>query len=302
VDVITAAELPAALAISEDGTLFLAYGRSRVRVVRNREVIGDEPLASGDGDVNDGPAIVDVALDPQFPRTRHLYVLEVLPDESPTFRVSRFREAAGRLGERAVLLDRIPARRLSPTASLAFGGDGRLYIGFDDGDDEEEAQRLASYSGKVVRLNADGTAPSDQRNGRPVHASDFGAPVSLSWDTPGSSLWVADQLKGVVRRLGISAGARSGDTTYTLAEPEKPRSIAIYRSGLIPELRGNLLVTMAGPHDYLLRARLTPDESALSIVERLTIPGGSPVRLVETSPGGALYVATSDAVMRLAPW
>ena len=57
----------------------------------------------------------------------------------------------------------------------------------------------------------------------------------------------------------------------------------------------------AGQQDYLLRARLAPDESTLSGTGHLTIPGGSPVRLVETAADGAIYVATEREVLRLTP-
>ena len=41
-------------------------------------------------------------------------------------RVARFRHAGGRLGERAILLDDMPARSVNPGGALAFGPDGAL--------------------------------------------------------------------------------------------------------------------------------------------------------------------------------
>ena len=300
IDVVTAAEMASALAVSDDGTVFVGYGQGRIRVVRHRQVIGDEVL-SGHESAGASPAILDLALDPQFARNHLLYVLEVFPGGSSTFRLSRFREAGGRLGERAVLLDRVPAARPDPAGSVTFGTDDRLYIGFDDAGDPSEAKRVASYNGKVLRLNADATVPADEPNANPVYASGFRSPGSLSWDALSASLWVADQKSGQVRRLRRISGGRRAEVAYTLPESEKPASIAMYRSARIPGLRGDLLVIPAGQQDYLLRARLAPDESTLSGTEHLTIPGGSPVRLVETAADGAIYVATEREVLRLTP-
>ena len=300
VDVVTVADDPSALAVAEDGSVFVGYGAGRVRLVRNRQVIADEAL-SADEATDGSPAILDLALDAEFGRNHLLYALEVFGGDSPTFRLSRFREAGGRLGERAVLLDRVPAARLGPAASLAFANDNRLFVGFDDADDPNDARRVASYNGKVLRLNADGTVPADEPNGSPVYASDFRAPGSLTWDAESASLWVADQKNDQVRRLRRGSGRQPQETAFTLPTSAKPASIAIYRGALIPSLRGNLLMALAGEQQYLVRARLNSDETTVAAIERLPIPGDSSVRLVETSSNGAIYVATDHEVLRLIP-
>jgi glucose/arabinose dehydrogenase len=301
VDVVTAAEMPSAMAVADDGTVLLGYA-DRIRVVHNREVIGDEALQgheSAGGSASS--AILDLALDREFTRNHLVYVLQILPGESPTFRLSRFREAGGRLGERAVLLDRVPAARPDAAGSVTVGADDRLYIGFDDADNPTEAQRAGSYNGKVLRLNADGTTPGDEPAANPVYASGFRAPGSLSWDALSASLWVADRKNGELRRLRRVSGGRRTEVAYTLPESEKPASIAMYHSDRIPDWRGDLLVVPAGQQDYLIRARPTRDETTLTGTGHLTIPGGAPVRLVESAADGAIYVATEREVLRLTP-
>jgi glucose/arabinose dehydrogenase len=62
--------------------------------------------------------------------------------------------------------DCIPADGGSHTlGSLQFAADGKLFVGNGDGSDGDalalRAQDINSYSGKILRINDDGTAPSD---------------------------------------------------------------------------------------------------------------------------------------------
>ena len=52
---------------------------------------------------------------------------------------------------------------------IMFGPDGKLYVVVGDNDDPSRAQSLAGLAGKVLRLNPDGTVPSDNpRAGSPI--------------------------------------------------------------------------------------------------------------------------------------
>src|SRR4029079_18764979 len=108
------------------------------------------------------------------------------------FTVARFREVSGTLGDRAIILDGVPAAR-TPSAALRFGPDGKLYAAFDDGGDPARRQDAASFNGKVLRFNADGTTPADAAGGSPVVAAGYGSPIAIDWDRVTGTLWVADR-------------------------------------------------------------------------------------------------------------
>jgi hypothetical protein len=137
-------ERPSALAIEDDGSVFIADRGGRVRLIRDGSVVGESMVF--DGEEAAGASVLGLALDPQFARTRLVFAIEVTGEPS-TFRVSRFREAGGRLGERAVVLGGVTAAPDRPAASLAFGPDGFLYVALDDGGDQAAAGRGGSYNG-----------------------------------------------------------------------------------------------------------------------------------------------------------
>ena len=105
------------------------------------------------------------------------------------FRLARFREVNGVLGERAILLGDVPAAPVVPRAALGFGPDGKLYAAFDDGGDPRTRTDTSSYNGKVLRLNPDGSVPRDRPS--PIYAEGLRSPLRLDWSIDGA-LWIAD--------------------------------------------------------------------------------------------------------------
>ena len=76
-------------------------------------------------------------------------------------RVVRFRESGNALNDRKVIIENIPAAQFHAGCRLRFGPDGKLYITTGDGTDRQLAKRLDSLAGKTLRLNDDGTIPTD---------------------------------------------------------------------------------------------------------------------------------------------
>jgi glucose/arabinose dehydrogenase len=153
-----------------------------------------------DVDTRGGGGLLALAQAPDHARTGHVFAIYTTTarDGGLSFRLARFREVNGVAGERAVLLDDIPAARLAPRAVLQFGPDGKLYAGFDDGDDARARTDPASYNGKVLRLNADGSVPRD--SGSPIVADGLRSPYRLDWSTDGA-VWIADSRENGAMRL-----------------------------------------------------------------------------------------------------
>ena len=116
--VVAAIVEPTALAIADDGTIVVGDRAGTVSVMRGG-VATRTALASD--------RVLDLVLDPGFARSHLLYVLDTVGSQPATFRLARYREVDGRLGERAIMLDGVPrdrTRRLArwrsvPTAACS---------------------------------------------------------------------------------------------------------------------------------------------------------------------------------------
>ena len=189
-------EAPADLAFAPDGRVYIAERAGRIRVIRDGRLLGEPAISLADT-LGDGVQLLALALDPQFERTRHAFAIYSAPSRSgePRFTLARFRAVSDTLGDRAVLLDGVAASA-TPSAALRFGPDGKLYAALDDAGDARRRRDPASWNGKVLRLNADGTTPADAGGATPVYAEGFGSPVALDWDPATATLWVADRAAG----------------------------------------------------------------------------------------------------------
>ena len=193
---------------------------------------------------------------------------------SRQFRLVRFREVASRLGERVVLLDGIPAGP-RPSAALGTGPDGRLYVAFDASTRTGRTAALASYSGKVLRLNTDGTTPEDQRTG-PVFATDFQSPRGLDWHPSTGALWVADVKRRDLEELRVvRSRLERFVATDTAARRDRRGRARLLSRHARPGIRRATCSSLPKRAAHLLRLRFDPrDPARIVSSERLLQDAG----------------------------
>ncbi len=299
---------PVDVAFTPDGRLFVAERDGHVRVVRDGRLL-TEPALSLEDRVDGREQFLALAVDPQFDRTHYVYTISTTRSESrvPAFLVTRFREAWDTLADRIRLLDKVPSSPDGPAASLRFGPDGKLFAAFDDAGVERVAGDLASVSGKVLRLNPDGTTPDDQAAGSPLFSYSYRSPHGFDWHPTTHTLWLADRDSSVSSRLNVVATSdgpqKRGVVRATLRLPAGTlaSSVAFYRGASNTAMRDNLFVASAeGRH--LLRVQLDPQEPTRVIAtERLLQDEIGDIRVVAVGSDGAIYVATANALGRLVP-
>ncbi|HAC15086.1 MAG TPA: hypothetical protein DCE78_03965, partial [Bacteroidetes bacterium] len=153
---------PTTMVIAPDGRIFITEKNGKVRIVENGTLL-EQPFLHIEVDNFNERGLNGIALDPDFDINNFVYVYYTVPDENRN-RVSRF-TANGNLaipGSEVVIfeLDELFAS-FHNAGALKFGLDGTLFIASGDGGNRNQAPYLQSTSGKILRINSDGSIPED---------------------------------------------------------------------------------------------------------------------------------------------
>jgi len=291
---------PTDLAALPDGRLLVA-DRAGIRVIADGRLAA-EPAYSPEP----REALLAIAADADYSRNHFVYVAGASPSRAgePAYWLARFREAGNRLGERAILLDNVPASPAGISASLRMGPDGNLYASLDDGGNARGAGDLGSFNGKVLRLRTDGSTPRDQSPPTPVYVAGVHSPRGLDWDPMSGSLWLADaQPSARTARLNHVAETRNAtvrtaaiERSYALSDRAMPSAMTFYRGAAIPQLAGNLLVASEADRGLLRVQFDTTDRTRVRSTAPLLAEAIAGARALTVGRDGRLFVATSDAV------
>ncbi len=156
-------DLPTAMEFVPDGRLFVTEKGGEVRVIKNGVLLSAPFLkVLVNSDANRG--LIGITFDPNFSTNGFVYVYYT--DDSPVHnRVSRF-TADPVNPDTALTGSEFPILDLETAAghnggAIHFGGDGKLYVAVGDNGTPSNSQSLSNRLGKILRINSDGSIPSD---------------------------------------------------------------------------------------------------------------------------------------------
>ena len=312
-------EIPWALAFAPDGRMFVTERPGRVRVFQNGQVLAAPALVLTDVAAVGEGGLLGIAVHPDFASNHFVYLAYTarLAGGSRETRVVRYREVGNTLGEPAVILDRVPAADIHDGARVRFGPDRKLYVTMGDTAAPPTAQDLGTLTGKILRLNDDGSVPGDNPlAGSPIFSYGHRNPQGLDWHPVTGEPWGSEHGQtgnDEINRLqpGRNYGwpvieadqTRAGmETPILFFSPSiAPSGASFYTGTAITGFRQNLFVgALAGQH--LLRVRFEPnDPNRVAATERLLAGRFGRIRDVVTGPDGALYLCTSNRDGRNTP-
>jgi glucose/arabinose dehydrogenase len=160
-------EAPWSVALAPDGRLFVTERPGRVRIVRLGAGGGLEqrPWATLPARANPDAerGLLGITLDPDFARNGfvYLYYSYAGAGGATLNRLVRMHDTNGVGTDETILVDNIPGSSNHDGGRIAFGPDGKLYVATGDGEQQARAQDRSSLGGKILRLEKDGSVPSD---------------------------------------------------------------------------------------------------------------------------------------------
>lgn len=303
-------QIPWSLAFAPDGRLFVTERPGRVRIFNLQAATSELALTLDDAFTQGEAGALGLALDPEFASNGLVYVYYTAQaGGGAANRVVRYREVAGRLGERAVLLDGIPANAIHDGGRVRFGPDGLLYVTTGDAANASLAQDIGSVAGKILRLNRDGTVPRENPFSSPIYSYGHRNPQGIDWHPPSGRLWAAehgnsgnDEVNAI--EAGINYGWPRIEGSQTMPDMRTPvvfyspaiapSGASFYRGSRFPAFANNLFVaTLRGLH--ILRLRVDPGSPPrVAAQERLLNDRFGRIRDVVVGPDGLIYFCTSN--------
>ena len=318
---------PWSMAFLPDGRVLVTERAGRLRVVAKGRPIETISGVPGVYEASQG-GLFDVVLHPRFASNGIIYLSYAAGTPAANFtRIMRARLDGKTLVDQKVIFEVSPPKN-TPVhygGRMVFMRDGTLVMTIGDGFDfREQAQRLESGLGKLIRIRDDGSIPPDnpfvgKKGAQPSiwsygHRNEQG----LAYDAASGRLYEqehgprgGDEINIIVRggNYGWPVATQGVDYSGASISPFKsykgmidpiavwvpsiaPSGLAVYRGAMFPEWNGDLLVGALAAQEL---RRVDLDAAGKVAGETRIFPEISVrVRDVRVAPDGAIWVTTDE--------
>lgn len=301
--------IPWSIDFAPDNRIFFTERSGTLRVIQDGELL--PPILSLDVAGGEG-GLLGVALDPNFQQNHYVYLYYTYEEFFQTKnKVVRYIEKNNSLTEDLVLIEPFTGASYHDGGRLKFGPDGKLYITTGDAGIPELSQDEKNISGKILRINSDGTIPDDNPLTNAVYSFGHRNPQGIAWDKDGRmfstehgpSGWrgiAHDEINQIIsgRNYGwpeiigdetkngmINPILHSGDDTWA------PSGASFYYGEKIPKWTGKFFVaTLRGEHLHMI----TFEQGRIESHEKLFLGEFGRLRDVVEGPDEHLYLLTSN--------
>ncbi len=310
-------EIPWSIVFTDPNRMLIAERPGKIKVMVN-EKFSNNPVVYEFTEVSTTgeEGLMSLVLDPDYIDNKILFAAVAYENDGHSWvKVVSMIDRGDSLQLGKIIIDKIPAAKFHSGTALVFGPDKKLYISTGDATDKTQAQNLDSLSGKILRINPDGTIPNDNPYpNSPVFSYGHRNPQGLAWHSNGKlyesehgpslidgpaggdeiNLIQAQKNYGwpLVSHTKKLEGTEQPLQIFTPAEA--PASLMVYTGKTVPQFQNNLFFG-ALKGEGLMRLIIDPtDSSKITRVEKLAEVNYGRIRAVTQGPDGAIYFSTSN--------
>ena len=306
---LTGLNFPVSLGFAPDGRIFFTEKNTgNIRIIQTNGTLLPTSFATVNPILNvEEAGLLGIALDPAFSSNNYVYVYYTYRD-SGSFthgHIVRY-TASGNTG--TSVRDIFDVTSSAPNTVyhnggyIKFGPDGKLYAMVGEFHQGQQAQNQSSMTGKMLRMNPDGSVPSDNPTAGSLDFA-FGIRNSFGFDFDSSNN----------RLIATMAGPSSDDKILIIVKGGNygwPTCLAICNDPRFIEATVDFKqivtptgITAVAPNSYifgeyttgnLVQLQLNATGSVLSMTQLYNAPGG--IIAVELGPNNKLYFTTPDTI------
>jgi glucose/arabinose dehydrogenase len=175
---------PIAFAFLPDGNVIITHKDGQVKIYSLNNTLISQAWNFADSCVIDGErGLLGICLDPQFNVNRYFYVYYVhasppLPTNPQWLRIVRLTLGTNNTASNPFIVFNHPVGVIGCChvgGNIHFGHDGKLYLTIGETNNQPASQSRTTPLGKILRMNPDGTAPTDNPfydDGNPYSGND----------------------------------------------------------------------------------------------------------------------------------
>ncbi len=233
-----------AMTFMPDGRALVTQQTGALRVIKNGSLVGS-PMVSLTVNSSGERGLLGVAVDPQFTSNNWIYLYYTTPSPAVHNRLSRFTVSGDSVvgGSEVVLLElnNLSGATNHNGGAIHFGPDGKLYVAVGDNANSANAQTLGNLLGKMLRLNKDGSIPSDNPffgsatgSNRAIWALGLRNPFTFSFQPGSVKMHINDVGQNTWEEINLGvAGANYGwpATEGTTSDPAYRSPLYAYPHG-----------------------------------------------------------------------
>ncbi len=185
--------IPWDVAVLPNSEILFTERGGNLKKIHKDESISDIAKISQSLEIGEG-GLTGIALDPEFAKNNNIYLYYTYSEKNRYFnRISQFKYQNNSISDEKFIINNLPGGTNHNSGRLRFGPDNKLYILTGDAGQSQLAQNPESLAGKILRVNADGSTPSDNPNPNSlIFSSGHRNPQGLDWHPISKQLLVAE--------------------------------------------------------------------------------------------------------------